>query len=190
MDSLGVYAWWRQLRYPAAFRIDLGGTMDGLAEFAASRANVRAPEAGANGTGVAESAQPSPPAAADPPVPSAEPETGRAADPEFLLALANEYFVLEKSADRLLNAHGEGREATGVKRAVKRLSDILERHGVEVQNLAGQEYRFERRDFVAVGEPEPREGLTRMEIILCEKPLVRIDGKIAQVAKGIVARPA
>ncbi|HEX4961292.1 MAG TPA: hypothetical protein VF173_10675 [Thermoanaerobaculia bacterium] len=155
----------RQRTFPPEFRIDPTGEEDWSASFVAAISEATA------------KAKP-----LEPPRP--------ALDEDFAVALCNQHFRLRRNAEQIVAETGESKELRSIQRALQSLSDVFERYGIECRDLTGQAYDFLRLDFEQIGEPEIVAGLDGAKIWRCERPIVVVDGKLIQKARGIVARPA
>jgi hypothetical protein len=177
VDRLKLYARLRQRTFRPEFQIDVPS--DRPLSWALAEWIDTAPYAAPESTAALRSAN------TDRPAPDDGNDSKR--DRTFLLSLANEYFKLSRSMHKLA---AEDKGARSVSRAVDAIHRLLNEHGIEVRDLTGQVYDFGRRDFESLAPPEPVSGLSRMEIVLCERPAVMVDGELAQTAKGIVGKPA
>ena len=172
----------RQWTYPAPFRIainttDLWAETLGIALAQALSASDDRPEP-------KEDQHPEP---VDTPV-AGTPEPG--INKDFAIALCNGYFRLQKNADQLEQEGHNSKELRGIKRALRTVDDLLTEHNIRCLDLAGEPYDDGRTDFFLLGKPETMAGLKRMEIRLCERPAIWMNGQLIQQARGIVARPA
>jgi hypothetical protein len=176
----------KQWLYPPEFRIHAGSSdaqaLSVLADVVtrllaqAERAAPSAPPADAgNGTPASDAG----PVAA--PVPGG-------LDKSFVIDLCNSVHRLSRAAKPLLESGGS--DGGRVQRNFDLLRKALQTRGIEAVDLSGQVFSPDRYDFEPLGEPQPTEGLTRMTIVQCDRPLVMLDGKMLQPAKGIVGRPA
>jgi hypothetical protein len=122
-----------------------------------------------------------------------EPEAGLSPGPAgpnkaFVLDLCNNFHRLARSAGSLQGS--ENAEAVRVQRNLDQVRKVLRDNGIDCVDLAGQAFDPGRADFEALGEPRPTPGLARKTILQCERPLVLLNGRLLQPAKGIVGRPA
>lgn len=154
-----------QYRYPAEFRIESGAQPSPLAEII-SRITARGGD-DKPGTPPAETLK-----------------------PDFIVALCNYYFRLNRNIRKIEESGQEVRELSKMKRAIADIQYLLDEHQVELKDLTGEIYDVGRGDFETLGEPIEKPGMDQMRIHLCERPVVRMNGKLLQKAKGVVARPA
>lgn len=116
------------------------------------------------------------------------PAAGGGLEKGFVVDLCNNFHRLSRSAKPFQD--GSGSEAVRMNRSFEQLRKVLHDNGIECVDLTGQVYEPGRSDFESLGEPQPTPGLARTTIIQCERPLVRLKGKMIQPGKGIVGRPA
>jgi len=164
--------------YPREFRIGAGTSLTTAVLLAAS-ASQPLERAGPD-TGM-----PSPVAGDVTPVPA---PTDTGLEKGFVIDLCNNFHRLSRSLKPLQDATGA--EATRLKRNLDQVRKTLQDNGIECLDLTGEVYDPRRSDFQPLGEPQETPGLTRMTIIQCERPLVKIKGRFVQPAKGIVGRPS
>lgn len=160
----------RQKTFPPEFRIDPVEEEDWSASFVVAVSEVMA---------LAKKVkpldpEPSPPALAE----------------DFAVALCNQHFRLHRNAEQIAAETGESKELRSIQRALRSLSEVFERHGIEFRDLTGQAYDFLRLDFEQIGELEVVTGLDGAKIWRCECPVVLVNGRLIQKARGVVARPA
>ena len=110
--------------------------------------------------------------------------------PDFAVSVCNQLFRLQRNAEKLDSEGGGSKETRSLRRAIEKLESLLKDHDVEWLDLTDQVYDDGRTDFDPVGPPEEVAGIDRMKIALCERPAVFINRKLAQKARGIVARPS
>jgi hypothetical protein len=84
-------------------------------------------------------------------------------------------------------ASGDGKK---IERALESLDSMLLERGVECLNLEGQRYDDGRLDFEPIGAEEEAGSADHECIGRCEKPVIKVDGKLLQKARGVVIRPA
>lgn len=106
----------------------------------------------------------------------------------FVIDLCNQIHRLSRSTKKLQGA-GTG-EAEKLQGNLNRLQQMLEGHAIQWEDLTGQAFDPGRTDFEPLGEPQVSPGLSRMTIIQCERPAIRLSGMLIQPARGIVGRPA
>jgi len=165
----------KQRMYPSALRIEAGAPDTGLLilELASVREMLAALETKA------------PPA--DPPPATAD-RASQKVDENMAVAIGNHMLRLERSATK---ARQQGSaEAERLQGHLERMKATLADNGVKYEDLTGQPYDSGRVDFEPMGEPQPRPDLRWPTIIQCERPVVLLNGKLAQKAKGVVGTPA
>ncbi len=169
-----LYRHWRQWTFPAQCRLEVEDGEDWLADYTQAAAAAQAEARN----------QPKP---ASPPVATAaEP----AINPGFTLSLCNYYFRLRRNAE-VMGAEGKSsKELRSINGALEKIDTLLREHGVECLDLTGQPYDIGRADFEQIGEAEKAPGLTRTQIVQCERPAVLINGQMVQRARGLVGKPA
>jgi hypothetical protein len=133
-----------------------------------------------------------------PPVSVVPPESSQAKLPahgapgklekEFVIDLCNQIHRLSRSTKKLQGAGAA--EAEKLEGNLNRLQKMLEGHAIQWEDLSGQAFDPGRTDFEPLGEPQISPGLSRMTIIQCERPVIRLSGMLIQSARGIVGRPA
>ena len=156
----------RQWTYPREFRISVG----------------RASDWHDSPVQVSVGVLPEPPPEAEPAPP--------ALDPSVAVDLCNYYFRLLANAKQMEADGRECKELRSMTRQLDRFQETLEDYGVSCTDLTGQVYDDTRVDFEPVGEAEVQAGLDRRRIVRCECPVVMMNGKLLQKARGVVARPA
>lgn len=171
----------RQWCYPAAFRIAAGGSDANVVAFVAAELS-KLEQALAHSTVSAAAA------ASDhrpDPGPCLEAEEASSElTKDFVLDLCNIYYRLARASQA---SSGSGARKTG--RHLDRMRNLLAEKGIECLDLAGQVYEEGRLDFEPLGEPQPDPSLSRMTILNCERPLVKLHGRLVQKAKGFVGKP-
>ena len=110
--------------------------------------------------------------------------------PELAVGLCNELFRLRRNAEQLAAEGKDSKELRSIRRALGSLEDTLKQHGIECLDPTGQDYDPGRLDFEQIGQAEVVPGIERERIGRCERPVVLLDGKLAQKARGLVHRPA
>ena len=116
------------------------------------------------------------------------PPPGGGLEKSFVIDLCNNFHRLSRSAKPFQETGGS--EAARMSRSLEQLRKVLQDNGIECVDLTGQVYEPGRSDFESLGEPQSTPGLARPSIIQCERPLVRLKGKMIQPGKGIVGKPA
>jgi hypothetical protein len=158
----------RQRVFPAPFRINVGPA-DALAD---SLTFVIAQAGGARPGAPPEQSQP------------------QAVNTAFAVALCNYHFRMGRNAG-LLKDYGDGaRELRAIGRALEKIDALLKDYGIECRDVTGQRYDDGREDFELIGRAEKVPGLGESKITQCECPVVLINGKLVQKAKGLVSIPA
>jgi len=165
----------RQKMYPSALRIEAGAPETGLLilELASVKEMLAALQTKA------------------PPVEKPPEEDKPAAeklDENMAVAICNHMLRLERSAGKA-RQQGSG-EAERLQGHLERLKATLADSGVKYEDLTGQAYDPDRTDFEPLGEAQPRPELRWPTIVQCERPVVLLNGKLAQKAKGVVGTPA
>jgi hypothetical protein len=122
----------------------------------------------------------------------AQPVAAMAATPDVVHGLAvgicNQMLRLERSANK---ARQQGSaEAERLQGHLERTKSTLAESGIKYEDLTGQAYDPGRYDFEPLGEPQISPDVTRATIIQCERPVVMLNGKLVQKAKGVVGIPA
>ena len=107
----------------------------------------------------------------------------------FAISLCNEHFKLRRKLKRFESTHGDSSELDGLQSSLQDVKDLLREHNIECEDLTGQVYSSGRLDFESVGPGERKPGVTEPRIAVCERPVVRLNGKIIQKAKGLVELP-
>ena len=114
----------------------------------------------------------------------------RPLSPELAVGLCNHVFRLRRNAQQLAEEGKDSKELRSIRRALGSLEDTLKQHGIECLDPTGQDYDPGRLDFEQIGQAEVVAGIERERIGRCERPVVLLDGKLAQKARGLVHRPA
>jgi hypothetical protein len=128
-------------------------------------------------------------AAAAKPAPTAvEPAAASGPDKAFVVDLCNQVHRLSRWAVKIQEQGGA--EADRLTGHLGRLGRVLEEHKVRWEDLSGQVFEPGLSYFEPLGDPQPTAGLQRPTIIRCERPVVRLGGKVVQAAKGTVGVPA
>ena len=109
---------------------------------------------------------------------------------QFSLDIANQVFRAKRNLETFSEHDSNSREVRMLRRAVKGMLALLEDQGVECVDPTGQPFDPGRLDFEMVGDPEIRGDVSQNTIVHCERPIVLIDGTLAQKGRGIVGRPA
>jgi len=168
MDLLRFIAAVRQRTFPAAFRIDSHDVRawgEGLAQILAQVTRLQEE--------LSRQPQTSPPAM----------------EPKTAVGLCNELFQIRRNVVAAEQTKGSCKELRRIQEALGDIDGLLKAVGVEYFDLSGQEWDPGRNDFESLGKAQEVPGLVRHKILLCERPAVRIGGKIVQRAKGVVGRP-
>jgi hypothetical protein len=120
------------------------------------------------------------------PAPAAKPP---AVGPEkaFVIDLCNQVHRLSRWAAKVEEQGGA--DADRLKGHMERLARVLDEHKVKWADLSGQVFEAGLSDFEPLGDPQPTPGLQRPTIIRCERPVVRLGGKVLQAARGTVGVP-
>ena len=167
-------AWesFRQWWYPAPFRIRSGSPEIGLLCLELDAIHEKLAVLPARGEG-------------GPPRP--QPAASTDLDRRFIVALCNNLHRLERSAERAAKQGAD--EAERLKDHLARVRSDLKEKGVTYEDLTGQQYTPDQKDFEPLGAPQPMPGLRWATILQCERPAVLRGGEILQRAKGVVATP-
>ncbi len=104
--------------------------------------------------------------------------------------LCNEIFRLRLNEEKMRKEGGDSKALRGINRAREGMELLLHKQGIEFFDLTGRKWDARDNDFEPVGQPEEVAGLEAKRIGRCDRPLVKISGKIVQRAKGTVQRPA
>lgn len=164
----------RQLSFPPAFRIETQGSPDDYANLLVAAVS-EALAARDQGTSA---------------VASINENSSSGINEDFAVALCNYQFRIGRNAE-LLKADGQGsKELRVIERMLQRINTLLIEYGIESLDLTGQTYDVLREDFEPLGEPERVPGLDGNRIGSCERPVVIINGKLIQRAKGLVRKPS
>jgi hypothetical protein len=123
---------------------------------------------------------------APPPAVPAKPAAG-ALDKGLVTDLCNRLHQLSRAVKKAKEQGGT--EADRLKGHIDRLEKTLGEHSIAWEDLTGQAYDPGRADFEPLGEPQETPGLSRKIIIQCERPVIRLEGKVIQSARGIVGKP-
>jgi hypothetical protein len=163
--------------YPREFRILPVGGESGAAQWIAHALRIAEPPA-----------QP-PPASAETSTSNREPppSTATGQGNAFLIEICNQVHRLTRSAKKI--QEGGGAEGDRLNRHVERLRQVLNDHSVSWEDLTGQAFDSGRSDFEPLGEPQVVAGLRRKTIVQCERPVIRLSGKLVQSARGVVGKP-
>ena len=119
----------------------------------------------------------------DPPVPAPAPGN------DFFVEFCNSNFRLRRNVEQLEKERESSKTLRRIRGALDKVETILDRAGVESIDLTGERYEEGRLDFQSLATEEIP-GLQEMEISLCERPLILLQGQMIQRATGVVARPA
>ena len=165
----GAWNWFRQRMYPPALRIESGDPETGLLILEIAAIQERLAQL------------PGQPAAAMAAMPAA-PDNGLA------VGICNQMLRLERSASKA-RQQGSG-EAERLQGHLERLKTTLADSGIKYEDLTGQAYDPGRYDFEQLGEAQASPDVRRAMIVQCERPVVMLNGRLIQKAKGIVAKPA
>jgi len=185
----------RQLLFPPAFRIEPPGPAE-WAEALVEALGTALQEARTLQekvtASIADAPGPEPkaePGKDDPPLP-APPADGGVINTDFIVSLCNDYFRLKRNIEGMKAKHGDIRELGRIERILESVQFLLGENKIECLDLADQDYDAGRKDFDPIGPPEEMPGLVRPKIMRCERPLIRLNGKIIQKSRGLVAKPA
>ena len=110
-------------------------------------------------------------------------------DPGLAVVMANDLMRIRQNVVQMETEGRESKETRSIKRAASKLEEALQARGVECRDLTDQDYDFGRTDFEQIGAAVETEGLIRMKIVRCERPVVVVNGLLVQKARGLVARP-
>jgi hypothetical protein len=105
----------------------------------------------------------------------------------FVTELCNRLHQLSRTVKKASDQQGP--ESDRLKTHMERLDKTLREYSIGWEDLTGQAYHPGRADFEPLGEPRSQAGLTRDTIVQCDRPVVRIDGRVVQSAKGVVGTP-
>jgi hypothetical protein len=172
--------WWpalKQALYPPEFQIS---PMEGESDLAAAMLRLIATVEALPRTAETPPAEAKKDAGTPPPAPDG-------LEKAFVIDLCNQIHRLNRG---LKKAQENGNpEAGGLKAHVDRLAKTLANHSVQCEDPSGQIWDPGRVDFEPLGEPQIVPGLTQLTILQCERPVVRLGGKVIQSAKGAVGAP-
>lgn len=110
-------------------------------------------------------------------------------NPEFLVSLCNDHFRLKRNASIMAEEVQSSKELRSILRSLKKVDDLLETNGIQCLDLTNEPYDPGRQDFQSLGEAEQEVGIDEQIIRLCECPVILLNGKLIQKARGIVAGP-
>lgn len=111
-------------------------------------------------------------------------------DRQFVIGVCNECFRLSYTIESLgkeLNKD-DCRDLKKLRNSLTRVDNYCKKKGFEWHDVTGEDYSLSRSDFDPIDQVEDPK-LTKMKITRCEKPVVRLNNKIIQKARGIVGRP-
>jgi hypothetical protein len=187
MDRLeSLVARLRQWRVPSEFRVDTADAAGWVESLTRALVAVSPP--------TSELAPPAaPPELQQAPVPDVP--TGRGGgeamdglDNKFVISLCNDYHRLRRSIRRTLESTPAA-HTKFVDRAIEDLEYCLKERGIECRDLTGELYHHGRKDFDPIAPATPVAGLEHSRISACELPLVRVHGRMIQLARGLIERP-
>jgi hypothetical protein len=110
-------------------------------------------------------------------------------DVGFAAVLCNEIHRVGNNVQQLRMDGHDMRELSRIERSMQEVREFVTSLGVQALDLKGEPWDEGRGDFEPLAPPDPVPGLTRVEIIQCERPAVVIDGKLVQRARGILGKP-
>ena len=198
----------RQWAFPAEFRIRVEGggdwwsAMAGLVSEALAEAKsaqaAQVAEAARAGEAVktaealraAEAARAAAKPAEAPPAAPPPAKAPAGITERFAISLCNDVFRLRRNAEVLAGKRGDCKELRSIASAMTNVDALLAENGIKYYDLTGKDFDERSEDFDPVGQPEEVPGLDRKIICVCERPLVLLNGKLIQRARGIVQKPA
>lgn len=169
----------RQWCYPPEFRIEVGAHRDTPAALVSCLSELadRLEKVAARSNASAADPEPS--------VPAAPAEGG--IEKGFVIDLCNYFHRLGRAAKPFQESIST--EGTKLTRNLDQMRKLLRENGIDCVDLTGHAYETGWLDFEMVGEPQSIPELKQPTVIQCERPLVRLQGKVIQPGKGIVGRP-
>lgn len=180
----------RQLQFPAAIQFSLAECGDGGDSLAHAISEARA-LAAARAEDRAKAALAVEASTRTPVTSPAVSQAGSAGlDSRTAVELCNEVFRLHRSSEQMAKEGKDSKELRGIQRARESIEMILNQHGVQYFDLTGRPWDDRDNDFEPVGQPEDVPGLQAKKISRCERPLVKVNGKLVQRARGTIQRPA
>ena len=162
----------RQWMFPFEFRIELSRGADGVARLLAEISKALADAEQRLAALAGKSA-----------------EDARLTDSTNAIELCNGLFRLRRSTSVMESQGIDCKELRNIHRALENVDSLLNKHGIEYQDLTGQIYDDGRTDFDPIATEE-QAGADRKRISLCERPAVWSGKRLIQPARGIVAVPA
>lgn len=171
----------RQWSFPPEFRIDTGDGLD------PGELLVRA--VGAAILAAEKTPSPAPPPPRPPPTTPAGPVATGGIEMEFACSLCGDLFRLRRNVAQVVAEGKETKEIRSIQRALERVDSLLSAKGVEYIDLTGRAWTDRDLDFDPMGQPEIDPTLDVKRIAVCERPLVKMGGKIVQRAKGTIKKP-
>jgi hypothetical protein len=112
-----------------------------------------------------------------------------ALDQDLAISVCNEIHRIGRNLAQMKADGHELREIARIERAIRNVSELFEEEGVLSIDLSGAPYDDHRGEFDPVAPPDPVPGLTRVEICRCERPVIIINGKLVQRARGTLGKP-
>ena len=181
----------RQLTFPPEFRIEVKpGHWDREAAAAVSRALAFATDVSARLEAQAKRLAEAEALARQAGEQAAKGRQPTSLDPKFACAICNDVFRLPKNVAQLVQERGQSKELRSIERIVRNVDAVLKENGVEYIDLTGKPFDERSEDFEPAGQPQAVPGLDRAYVAACERPVVLINGKLVQRARGVVKRPA
>jgi hypothetical protein len=177
----------RQWTFPPEFRISVDCQAD-AAELlvAAVKDALAAAQAAAAPPAPAPAGDRTPPASGTSPVG----KPGAAIDADFAASICNDIFRLRRNVQQMAGEGGETKELRSIRRAVENVDALLKGHGIQYFDLTGKDFDERSEDFEPMGQAQEVRGLDRKLIAACERPVVVLNGKLVQRARGVVQKPA
>lgn len=111
-------------------------------------------------------------------------------DSKFACAICNDIFRLQRNVTQLEHEGGSSKELRSIQRVVRNVDHALKENGIEYIDLTDKPFDERSEDFEPFGKPQEIPGLDRAWIAACERPVVLINGRIVQRARGVLKRPA
>ena len=168
----------RQWTYPPAFRVESGDSTVGFLTMELAAINdVLA--------GLSAPVEQLPQSRTDPTDPSVL--TTSKIDKELAAIICTQMVRLERATKTVMQQGVS--EANRIKDQLDRMRETLKGIGAIYEDFTGQAYDPGRLDFEPLGELQYRPDLKYDTIINCERPMVMLNGKLIQKAKGIVGTP-
>jgi hypothetical protein len=101
----------------------------------------------------------------------------------------NELFRMDRHLVRVKERSGDAGDMRKQERSVTKLRTLLSKNKVEYIDVTGQVWTPSRVDIEVIGSLREDATLTDIHVERCERPVVMIDDKIEQQARGTLVGP-